>query len=230
LAVGLVGLLGTQAYAAFRLSSRAQDAQGNEFKLFPPRSWRRIYKELPATCWLVHLAAWSLTFAACAIVIIGNLFYWVQGVQPREYADHSLRKAAEARELDKDLGDQNPFRPGLPKTQLPTTDSKQDTRPTVQCAIIGYVPDERGVPTTLVLARVNEGKLVYCGIVKRGFLPEELEELREVLSKTVRAQPLIKGLQQEAVWVRAGAFCDVHQSGIDAAGLLIEPSFGRIRK
>jgi hypothetical protein len=231
LAVGLFVLLGTQIYAAIRLSSPANGVQGREFLLFTPRLWKRIYKELPATRWLVYLASWGLTSAVCAIVIVGNLLYWVQSAQPpREYADQNLRKAAEAREQGKDLGDVKPFVSGSPKTELPTTDLKQDSRPTVQCAIIGYVPDEDGLPTALVLARLNEGKLAYCGTVKRGFLPQEAEELRELLSKTVRAEPLIKGLQKEAVWVKAGAYCDVHQSGFDAAGHLIDPSFDKLRK
>jgi hypothetical protein len=231
LIVGLVLVLGAQIYGVFRLSSSESGVEGREFFLFSPRLWRRIFKELPATRWLVYLESWGLSLMVCAIVIVGNLLYWVQNVQPREYADQDLRKAAEARELGKESGEPKVFVPsGSNLTELPTTDLKQDTRPSVQCAIIGYVPDEDGLPTALVLARLNEGKLVYCGVVKRGFLPKEAEELRQVLSKSVRAEPLIKGLQKDAVWVKAGAYCDVHQSGFDAGGHLIDPSFDRLRK
>jgi hypothetical protein len=232
LIVGLVLFLGTQIYGVLRLSSPESTMEGREFFLFSPRLWRRIFKELPATRWLVYLESWGLTLAACAIVIVGNLLYWVQNAQPREYADQDLRKAAEARELGKESGEPKVFVPtgGSNLTDLPTIDSKQDVRPSVQCAIIGYVPDEEGLPSALVLARLNEGKLVYCGTVKRGFLPKEAEELRELLSKSVRAEPLIKGLQKDAVWVKAGAYCDVHQSGLDATGHLIDPSFDRLRK
>jgi ATP dependent DNA ligase C terminal region len=231
LVVGLVLVLGTQIYGVIRLSVPTSSLEGREFFLFSPRLWRRIFKELPATRWLVYLESWGLALTICAIVIVGNLLYWLQNAHPREYADQDLRKAAEARELGKETGESKIFVPGGSNlTELPTGDLKQDSRPSVQCAIIGYVPDEDGLPTALVLARLNEGKLVYCGTVKRGFLPKEAEELREILSKSVRAEPLIKGLQKDAVWVKAGAYCDVHQSGFDAAGHLIDPSYDRLRK
>jgi hypothetical protein len=231
LIVGLVLIFGTQIYGVIRLSSPKTGVEGREFFPFSPRLWRRILRELPATRWLVHLETWGLTLTVCATVIVGNFLYWAQIFLPHAYANEDLRKAAEARELGKDTGESTAiFSGGSNAAVLPTADMKQDSRPSVQCAIIGYVPDEDGLPTALALARLSEGKLVYCGMVKRGFLPREAEELRELLSKSVRAEPLIKGLQVDAVWVKAGAYCDVHQSGFDATGNLIDASYDRLRK
>jgi hypothetical protein len=228
LAVGVFLILGTQLYGVLRVSAQDSNLGGREFFLFSPRLWKLIVKELPATRWLVYLESWGATLLLSAVVIVGNLFYWMQHYQPRSFVDQDLRKAAEAQEKGKELADASAST-ATPDTGKPNNDVKNDSRPTVQCAIIGYVPDDDGLPTALVLARLNEGKLVYCGTAKRGFLPQEAEELRNLLSKSVRAEPLIKGLQQEAVWVKAGNYCDVHQSGVDSSGSLIDPSFNKLR-
>jgi hypothetical protein len=231
LIAGVLLILGTQIFGVLRISPQEKKLLGREFFLFTPRLWRRIVKELPATRWYVHLETWGATLAISAIVVVGNLFNWTQTDQSRSTVNEELRRAAEARELDKDGAKSVGGLSGRSNlAELAIEDPKQDPRPTMQCAIIGYVPDEDGLPTALVLGRVNDGKLVYCGMVKRGFLPKEVEELRDVLSKSVRAEPLIKGLQKDATWVKAGAYCDVHQSGFDAAGHLIDPSYDRLRK
>jgi hypothetical protein len=228
LAGGFLLIIGTQIYGVLRVSAKDASAGGHEFFLFSPRLWTLIVRELPATRWLVYLECWGATLAISAVVIIGGFSYWTQFYRPRSFVDQDLRKAAEAQEQGKTLGDPSAIK-GLPNTDQPGDDVKNDPRPTTQCAIIGYVPDEEGLPTALVLARLNQGKLVYCGTVKRGFLPKEAEELRDLLAKSVRAEPIIKGLKQEAVWVKAGNYCDVHQSGVDTSGFLIDPSFDKLR-
>jgi len=228
LAGGLLLIIGTQIYGVLRVSAKDASVGGQEFFFFSPRLWKLIVRELPATRWLVYLESWGATLALAAVVIVGGFSYWSQYYRPRSFVDEDLRKAAEGQEQGKPLGDPLAIK-GLPNAGQPGDDLKNDPRPTTQCAIIGYVPDDEGLPTALVLARLNEGKLVYCGTVKRGFLPKEAEELRDLLAKSVRAEPLIKGLKQEAVWVKAGNYCDVHQSGVDTSGLLIDPSFDKLR-
>jgi hypothetical protein len=230
LVVGVLVLLGAQIYGVMKYSAEDSALGTRQFFLPSPRLWKYILKDLPATRWLVYFGTWGLTSAICAVVIVGDLFYWAQHFHPPSFVDRDLRQAAESQDRGKEFTAPRPTDTPPPKTeQTPVEDVKADPRPTVQCAIIGYIPDEAGRPTTLILARLSGGKLNYCGNVTKGILPEEADDLRERLAKLVRAEPIIPGLQQKAVWVKAGAYCDVHQSGTNAQGNLVAPSYNGLR-
>jgi hypothetical protein len=227
---GILCLLGAQIYGVMKYSAEDSALGTRQFFLPSPRLWKYILKDLPATRWLVNVGTWGLTAAICALVIVGDLFYWANHFRPPSFADRDLQRAAEAQDKGVDVSIKTPAIsvPSKPETTT-TDDPKQDPRPTMQCAIIGYIPDDNGMPTTLLLARLSEGKLIYCGNVTKGVLPEEAEDLRERLSKLVRPESLIPGLTQKAVWIKAGMYCDVHQSGVNGVGYLIEPSYDRLR-
>jgi hypothetical protein len=236
LAVGVLVMIGVQIYAVLRVSAKDPSVSAIHFILiFSPRIWRLVFQELPATRWLVCLNAWALTSAATSVLIVGGFVYWFQYLRPP--VDDQLRKAAEAREENEGRSSEEEaavkgFEALGKHPELdPKGEPKDDVRSTVQCVVIGYIPDERGRPTRLILATLRDGKLKYCGTVNRGLAPQEVKELKERFAKpeTVRLDPLIKGVPTKGIWVKPGTYCEVHQSGFDESGQLVDPSFGRLR-
>jgi hypothetical protein len=100
-----------------------------------------------------------------------------------------------------------------------------DPRPTEKCVVIGYVKDEAGKVTGLVVAALREGKLKYAGVVQKGLDAAESQSLIGKLAGMVDARPLLDGIDVKAVWVKPELFCEIHRSGFDLKGQLIDPFF-----
>jgi hypothetical protein len=236
LAAGVLAMIGVQIYAVLRVSAKDPSVGGIHFVLFfSPRVWKLVFQELPATRWLVCLNAWAMTSAVTSVLVVGGFVYWLQYLRPP--VDDQLRKAAEARaenegrETEEEAVVKGFAALGKHPELDPKGEPKDDIRPTVQCVVIGYIPDARKRPTKLILATLREGKLAYCGTVDRGLAPQEVKELKERFATpgAVRLDPLIKGVPITAIWVKPGTYCEVHQSGFDESGKLVDPSFGRLR-
>lgn len=104
-------------------------------------------------------------------------------------------------------------------TQAPTVDK----RPTETCVIIGYVPKSAGQAPGLVLGTVREGRVSYVGVVYRGVENGSNRDLFSRVATLSRANPPIQDPKVKAIWVNPELFCEVHQSGKDGAGELIDP-------
>jgi hypothetical protein len=72
------------------------------------------------------------------------------------------------------------------------------------------------------LARLHQGQLTFAGVVRDKM--SQKPELLDRLSKLGTARPAVEGLDIKAVWVRPELFCEVHQSGEDDKGKLVDPS------
>jgi hypothetical protein len=234
LAAGVLVMIGVQIYAVLRVSAKDPSVGGIHFVLFlSPRVWKLVLQELPATRWLVCLNAWAVTSAATSVLIVGGMLYWLQYWKPP--VDDDLRKAAEARDQNLERESEEAavvkgFEALGKRPELnPQGEPKDDIRPTVQCVVIGYIPDDRGRPTKLILATLRDSKLTYCGTVDRGLAPQEVKQLKERFATAVRLDPIIKGVPTKGIWVKPGTYCEIHQSGFDEQGRLVDPSFGRLR-
>jgi len=85
---------------------------------------------------------------------------------------------------------------------------KVKTTRTVPCLILGYVPDERGDLTSLVVALEEEGRLVSVGRVGSGLTDALRAELQALCRARPRAQPFVPS-GEEAQWVEPGLYCTV---------------------
>jgi hypothetical protein len=218
--------IGTQFYAVLRVSANDANLGGQHIFVFSARLWTLVFRQLPATRWLIWLEGWSVTGAVFAVLAIGGFGYWWQFYHPHEVVSQELADAAATWNPGESKKDSKPggFQPAVIKKDKNVNSG--DSRPTMQVAIIGYVPDEENKPQSLITARLVDGKWIAGGVVRRGLLPEQAVDLRERLGELVQFSPQIPGLSiNKAVWVKPELFCTVHYSGTTEAGDLVDPSF-----
>ena len=91
--------------------------------------------------------------------------------------------------------------------------------------MIGYLPDKDGSPASLVLATLRDGKLTYAGTVTNGVGKEQAPALMKKFAALATNASLVSDVDVKAIWVRPEVFCEVHQSGFNAKGLLVDPRF-----
>jgi len=223
---GLTLAILTQFYAVLRVSANDAGLGGQHIFMFSGRLWGQVLRQLPKTRWLIWLEAWAITGTGGAVLWIGGFGYWWQIYHPREMVNHELVEAATSWESgEAPTSKPSGFQPGEAKP--PTTSA--DVRPTMQVAIIGYLPDEEGKPEGLVIARLADGKWIAAGMVQRGLLPEQALEMRDRLRNLEQFKPQIPGLLvAKAIWVKPELFCTVHYSGVTRSGKLVDPSFNEL--
>lgn len=85
---------------------------------------------------------------------------------------------------------------------------KVKTTRTVPCAILGFVSDERGDLTSLIVAIEEEGRLVSAGRVGSGLTDALRARLLELCTARRRATPFVPcdGL---GTWIEPGLYCSV---------------------
>jgi hypothetical protein len=225
-ALGLMLAFGTQFYAILRVSANDGSLGGFTIFIFSSRIWSLVFKNLPATRWLVWLETWSLSAAALAILSIGGFGYWWDLYRPHEVVNPELAEAAATWKPGETT---TSIKPAVIQAPIKIAGNAGDARPTMQLAIIGYVPDEDNKPQSLITARLIDDKWVQAGTIRRGLLPAQALELRDRLGELVQFSPQIPGLVvPNAVWVKPELFCNVHYSGTTKTGDLIDPSFKEV--
>jgi DNA ligase D-like protein (predicted ligase) len=85
---------------------------------------------------------------------------------------------------------------------------KVKTTRTVPCAILGYVEDERGDLTSLIVALEEDGRLVSAGRVGSGLTDELRKRLLELCRTRRRATPFVP-CKEAGAWIEPGLFCSV---------------------
>jgi DNA ligase D-like protein (predicted ligase) len=85
---------------------------------------------------------------------------------------------------------------------------KVKTTQTVPCAILGYVADERGDLTSLIVALEEDGRLVSAGRVGSGLTDELRARLGKLCAARRRATPFVPSAE-EGAWIEPGLFCTV---------------------
>lgn len=85
---------------------------------------------------------------------------------------------------------------------------KVKTTRTVPCAILGWIADERGDLTSLVVALEEHGTLVSVGRVGSGLTDALRTRLRELCRARARAEPFVP-CAEEGRWVEPGLYCTV---------------------
>jgi len=229
LVLGLLALLGAQVWSLIVLAPH-DDGLGPKDLVLSVRLWGLTFRKLPDMRRQVWLGGWGVAAALCSVLIVGGFSYWYQFYNPKKVADKSLinairdagkEKANSLAESVEDFASKQ----DLTKQKEDKDKPKPDKRPTVQCAVIGYVIEKDKTLAGLVVATLNGDKLSYAGVVRRGYSAEDTKELLQRLAPLVRPTPFFPNVRISAIWVNPEVFCEVHQSGFDDQGYLKDPSF-----
>jgi hypothetical protein len=231
--VGLLMCIGATIWACVWIGIATEKEISPKDFILPFQMWSVAFGYLPRSRKPVTCLAWGVAVQVCAVLLIGGLDFWWEVYNPKRFAPPPSRsmdgvtpEGQEDKEWDPKLKDLKERAEKEKKEEK--KESKIDRRPTVPCVIIGYQVDNNQL-TGLVLARARGERLIYAGVVRRGFekaaasLVKQLEGLRQ-------EEPYLPGLEISAVWVNPEVVCAVHQSGTDAAGLLASPNFKELVK
>jgi bifunctional non-homologous end joining protein LigD len=89
---------------------------------------------------------------------------------------------------------------------------KVKTTSTMPCVILGYVCDDGGALTSLVIAAEEDGKLVCVGRVGSGLSDRDRRSFQEEFDAAARPTPIVPvpdEIGAAARWIEPGAFCTV---------------------
>jgi hypothetical protein len=195
------------------------------------RLWFAAFRRLPQTGTPVCLGTCGLTAIVCALFIVGGLTYWLPDPESLRIAQTHKAGSGWKFSLPRfgSKGSTEVAEEPEPKKRAPKTKTNnEDTRPTLQCVVIGYVPGKNGAPSALVLAREDSGLLKYAGTVNRGLEPNEAEDMMARFSRLIQTKPAIAGIKVDAVWIKPVVICKVQQSGIAASGLVMDPRLSEL--
>jgi hypothetical protein len=223
LPIGIVGLLFAQVWILIQLIG--EDGRlGLYDAINPLHAWNLGLKNLPTTRRPTCLGVWSLTIIICVFSLVGGLWYWVPDKHYPKNRSKGFLQAIEDWCAGRAEGEEPPDEPDEPAPkEKPKPDS--DLRPTIACVIVAYLPNDEGGLDGIVLARAEGDHLRYAGIVEKGLSGWKGRNVRNKLSRQVTPKPSLEGLDIQAIWVKPVLSCNIHQSGVSALGLLIEPAF-----
>lgn len=250
LTVGVVAVLAAQLWAVMLVTPSNERLGLTQLLGLSVSLWGRTVRLLPVTRWPVWLASWGATLAIGAVFFVGGLTAWLERLPqqpiPEENAGFQAPERHDQRKRQLDQASATALMTNLEKKRnegkvepivLPSEEAKPpDNRPTVDCLVIGYVPgEEEGSLKGLILATLREGKLVAAGMVEKGFTSEERKDLLNRFTPLKRDEPLLDGVEVEKekgkpVWLAPLLRCEIHQSGENEAGSLLEPSFKSLLK
>jgi hypothetical protein len=238
---GLLLLLAGQAWAVAVLKRIKERVSWSDL-LSPFHLWGLALRRLPTTAWPVGLGGSGMLTVLAAVLWVGGLSYWFSLYPAPEEDSRSTHEVASrqrgprdavevtqvARTLElpkvrKVAPEKRPSRPSsssdvLASVRIPAADA----RPTERCVIVGFVPASNGQEPGLVLATLRQGQLTFAGVVRNGL--KQKPELLDRLAKLGRSRSPVDGLNLDAVWVRPELTCEVHQSGADDKGELVDPN------
>ena len=223
ISLGVASLAASQLWAFVLV--RRKEKVGLRDLVFPGNLWRHAVHGLPETGGPFSLCAFGGVAVLTGVLWIGRWDWLLTYDTERDIP--TTRVAEENRDFRSDYKKlkeaaraeaEKPATPPVPPPQV-------DTRPTVQCVVIGYIPDADGQIDRLVLATLKDGTLTYSGTVSSGLDKAESAALTKKLATLASKAPLLGNLDFKAVWVRPEVFCEVHQSGTNEKGQLIGPRF-----
>jgi serine/threonine protein kinase len=234
LSVGLVLTL-VGAIWAF-IKSLPHRAEYSIFQLIDPtRLIEYTFRALPETRRPVWLGTWGLTAILCSAFIVGELTYFLKPHRPRQSltvrTDEKSRVQMQ-QQMDEyaDSAELSP-EPGSSAITDPDrdTDTDLDEEPdggkprlfTTRCVVIGYVPDEEGNVSSLVLATDRDGKYRLAGLAgPPADASGSAERLQTLKNLVTTDPPPVPAEKLKAIWVKPDVACDVRYSQQNPDGSL----------
>jgi serine/threonine protein kinase len=197
--------------------------------LFSPQLWRLAAERLPATRWQVNLGSWGMT-GALGGLILGTGYWWAHPTVFDKSADSGLVAAARVEEKQTQDARTGPNPQGTGERISEPVDS----RPTEQCAIIGYQVSGDKKRVTLILGILRGTKIVPAGEVQQDLTAERAKGLLGAFRGLERPQPpswWTGASSSSTVWLKPGElFCEVHRSRVLDSGGLVDPAFKSLLK
>jgi hypothetical protein len=253
LGVGLAAILAAQVWALIFLRKQ-RERVGVMDLLCPSNLWYLILRWVPHTNGAISLAGGGATAALTAVLWIGGLSYWLVIDDSNDGELHfgkaSLKPEDESANRDKKVGGlwglatknkdkrNAPRESPAPRTTPPETTSGAGESPSerpdpakteaARCVITGYVLDDAGELTGLVVATSKEGKLTSAGVVRPNLTPEERRGLLKRLSAQHRDDPAVDGGPKKAQWVNPVVLCTVKHAGTDKEGQFVKAALDEV--
>jgi hypothetical protein len=235
LGLGVVAVITAQAWATPMIAADSHLLTLWDF-IVTFRFWALVMKRLPRSRYPLCLLSWGLAAIVGAVLIVGGLWYWLPG---KKRVNFYLQNPEVQRTPQDDTGPPQDEiiaeKSVLAKPQGPTADVDDDDDPSapakgqkptsLQCVVLGYIPDEEGRLVGLVLGAGEKGVYRYVGVVRRGINRANEEALRARLSKYIRLKPSIPDSGVSAIWVDPRVSCEVTQRGVGSASVLPNPFF-----
>jgi len=203
------------------------------------RLWRVTFEYLPDTRRPLWTGVWGGTAVLCAIFMVGGIPYLWQGLPNRMAARPAHAGEGGFRFGKSVLG--APEEAELVGKQKDLADTDQEKRFSERCPIIGYLQDNDGLVTALVIATSHGGQLHFGGVVsptlEEGASAEGEKAIASLTSQElVRATPAVEGLGTWRVklsaadlgkvkWIKPDVACNVEYAEAAADGSLRDAVF-----
>lgn len=186
--------------------------------LRPITIWIAVARELPATFWRLATTVWGLTLIIGALLVGGfadrDLWDWGgDPVKPRllqaiaAHARHDEDKVA-----------------GTLKKLTDDGNKKANKNESVDCLILGFVPEGPDDFGALILASEVDGSLKYVGMVRNGIKPDVRAQLNKRMRQLIQPEPFL-ATGMDGVWIKPELLCRVSVLGRSSSNKLVEPTF-----
>jgi uncharacterized membrane protein len=200
--LGLAGFFFCQIMGFIILMREDASAVFIEILIKPFKVSAALFRRLPRGLWIVNLGISGLLATLAAVAIIGSVPYhvlWSWNVDYR--STQALEDAIGVAENGG--GDLSELGVGIAE--------KPPLRKKIVCVIIGFELSDTGNLRSVLVARVDHGKLRYVGGLEPSGDPAMLFELRENLMAVERHEPIIP-MTFDSNWVLPVYSCEVSYS------------------
>lgn len=199
--------------------------------------WRYTLQELPKTRRPLWIGCWGGVGILCAVFLVGGVPYLWQGL-PKRLAARAGSASGSASDFAPPAEASTVAEPEL--TGADKDLPKQEKRFSERCTIVGYLRDEEGTITGLVIATQRDGALRFAGVVKSQREQEPTKDEMDAASKLMSArlvsvEPAVEGLDERRVklaaldptaqvrWVKPEMGCEIEYTEADTDGMLRDP-------
>jgi hypothetical protein len=190
--LGLAGFFACQVVGFVILMREDSSASLLDVLLKPFKVSAALFRGLPRRLWVVNCGTSGLAAALGAVLIIGSVPWHVLWSWHVDYRSTQQLKDAI----------------GQVGTSMPDKAEEKIERKKTACVIIGYELSDTGNLRTVLVARVDGGKLRYVGGVTPSGDAAQLFELRENLLSVRRSEPIIP-MTFNSNWVLPIYSCEV---------------------
>jgi hypothetical protein len=227
----IVVILLVNLWSLFRLGATDEHV-GPKDVFFCVAIWRKICMNLPDSRRLFWTIAWCLTACASAIFIVGGFDYWWEMYKPKRIAKSELLAAAgalgqgadDAKSLIESVEDMA-RQQDLTKQLGLGPKKNEEGRVTTQCVIVGYTLNGDNKLSGIVVGALLIDRVRFAGIVRKGFTPEQSQEILDTLKPLTQPKSYIPGLTMTAIWVKPEVFCEIEHRDFDRDQHFISPEY-----
>jgi hypothetical protein len=239
LIIGVLAILGGHVWAFFATLAKRDDHQIFHYLDFS-QLWRLTFENLADTRRALWIGCWGGVAVLCAVFLVGGIPVLWKGL-PNRMAVRATRGS----ETAFDFSGNGPNSSRREERELTgrdrdLDDASQENRFTELCSVIGYIQEDNGSITGLVLAIPRDDGLHYAGVVKAAADEESIAKWEKGIGKVTdpglfRLDSPVEGLTEARVrgfglgnkvtWVEPKISCFVDYTEASEEGVLRDPVF-----